>query len=117
MSRSNKVTLKMVKVKNPGDKSSLYDALLELAEVDNDFNGYNGEQYFWPGTQRGNFDSNAEWLANRLIKKYSKDETIVKNYIENWIGVDGYYADYKWDATYNNNKHVTAIALAFTEAY
>ena len=104
----------MVKVKNPGDRNSLYDALLELPEIDTDFNGDNGKEYSWPETQKSHFDSNAEWLADSLIKKYSKEVTIIDHYINEWIGKDGYYTDYEWDVIYDNNNHVTVIALAVT---
>ena len=55
------LTLKRFEIDSPED---IVGALIELAEIDADFNGENGEEYLWDRAKDAGYKTNAEYLAN-----------------------------------------------------
>lgn len=87
----------------------LLDALDNLARlVDNDFSGENGDEYLWEDTIESGFDCNADYVYNYIkvdieqgyYNKYSVDTVryanIVEDYLDMWMGHDGYYINYDY---------------------
>ena len=116
----------MISILNIVDIQSAADvvrALKALAEIDNDFNGTNGEEYLWNPAKRAGYKDNASFLADTVIevigKGVNKDsfEEYVTAYVNVWIGEDPYYKDYEVivkrvdDGTSLAGKYVISLAI------
>ena len=75
------------------DRNDLHDALMSLAEWDNDFNGFNGDEYLWEIAE--GYESNAEYLFDTLHKKYpTDDKQLIYEFLCGWLDDDSYYRDW-----------------------
>ena len=89
-------------------------ALLCLAEEDCDFSGENGPDYLWENVSKEGYDSNAEYLADTVLKDGSSYEDAIRDYIEGWLDSDGYYHTYEYKIIKDKQGKITHIALAYT---
>lgn len=103
------------------EKRHLLDALRELAEIDTNFNGENGEEYLWKEAKEYNesleegskerFYNNMEYLLFQL--RDLNDRELVEQYLAGWIERDHYWAAYEYEVVRNGDV-IDAIALAIT---
>lgn len=92
-------------------RQGLLDALKELANIDADFNGENGEEYLWDNARESGYESNADYLIND-IKDIKDDEELINEYIDRWIGGDSYYLQSDLSIMKDDDEKIVAIALA-----
>lgn len=103
-----KMQMKTVKVEN----NNINKALLELAELDDDFNGKNGEEYLWKPAKEQGYESNAKYLLTAAKKDCENDVEFIENFIHIWM-TDDYYIKYILDCKSDDNGNVGFIALSF----
>lgn len=108
------MTLSLEEVKKPGNRDSLAEALRNLADVDNDFNGNNGEDYLWDEAHDKGFTSNLDYSLNDAFKK-RKDISILISFLGLWLDEDSYYSDYDYEVLYDENGNIKTIALALED--
>lgn len=89
--------------------------ICELGNEDCDFNGENGSEYLWECAD--GFESNKEYTADYLIKKYKKQDNIenclvdiVSDFLYMWLGNDSYYDDYTFQITQTSIETVVSVA-------
>lgn len=104
------ITMSLVKV-NGKSREDLLNALRELAEIDADFNGENGIDYLWDNVDTSKYNSNLEYLLDKLKEKET-DKEIIEEFVSSWIDEDGYYKDHVLDVIYDDNKKAECVALA-----
>ena len=110
MSRELNLKLSMSEVE-AGNRQNLLNVLVGFGDCDLDFNGENGEDYHWEGTIDGGFESNADYLAD-YVKDIEDDVECINTFFKEWMGNDGYYADYSVDYLTDDKGRVTAISFA-----
>ena len=94
-------------------KEAVLNALCNLSNCDNDFNGENGKEYLWEKAQ--GYKSNRDYLLNR-VSVIDNIDTMIYKYFDEWIGSDSYYDSYEYEIITDNNDNITAIVLAYTIA-
>ena len=100
--------LKRFEIDSPED---IVGALIDLAEIDADFNGENGEEYLWDRAKNAGYETNAEYLANLVVSKDNDFESCVKTYVDEWIGKDFYYQEYEVETLKDKNNYIVALAV------
>ena len=95
-------------------KDAFYNALRELAIIDNDFNGKNGDEYLWDEAKESGYQSNLEFLINEVIKKETNktDEELVQLFIGQWIDNNDYYKSRSFHVYCDKDGIAEFIALA-----
>lgn len=74
-----------------GDNESLKNAMRNLAEFDNDFNGSNGPEY----VDFDGYDSNMEAIIDKVMGMNLPNEVaIIREYVSQWLDHDSYYEEY-----------------------
>jgi len=89
----------------------LFEALTKLGDIDDDFNGNNGENYLWDVAKK--FDTNLEYCINE-IKNMASQKSMVEKFVVMWLSEDHYYGHYEVLCAVNDKDEVTHISLAFT---
>ena len=79
-------------INNREDKEEILNALSSMY-TDEDFNGNNGEEYTWESALEEGFESNQEYLVNWLRKSELKEEKLIEEFVDEWLGNDGYYGE------------------------
>lgn len=92
-------------------REDLLNALKELAKIDLDFNGENGEDYLWSTAKESGYKSNMDYLIND-IKDIKEDKELIKEYIRRWIEEDTYYGQSEFSIIENKPGNIIAIALS-----
>ena len=99
---STNVNKKLV-IKNIQTPEDIIDVLVQLGDVDSDFNGGNGDEYLWPTAAKKGFESNAEYLADYVVfhsnansKKYGV-KAYTDRFIKEWLKRESYYASIEID--------------------
>ena len=99
---NNNLIMNVVEVKGL-ERKDLCNALLELAKIDDDFNGRNGIEHLWGSVNPEKYNSNAEYLID-VLKDKKTDKEIIEEFIRLWINYDNYYLKHKLNIMYENNK-------------
>ena len=100
--------LKKFEIDSPKD---IVNALVSLAEIDADFNGENGEEYLWEIAKTAGYETNADYLANTIVKSDHDFESCVRTYVDEWIGKDFYYKGYEMEILKDKNHYIVALAV------
>lgn len=96
-----------------GNRQSLLDVLRYISDSDCDFNGENGLGYLWDGIDPNVYDSNLDYLLDK-VSVITDDEECAKSFIRQWMEhYSGYYKGYEVKVFKNNKNQVTAIACSF----
>ncbi len=105
--------LVMAKIDQPGDRESLVSALSVFGEKDNDFNGENGSDYLWDCAK--GYESNRDYCLDYIknLPEATTDAECIKNYMDLWVGSDGYYKCPIYDVIYDVNGNAEFIALSY----
>lgn len=102
---SMNVNTKTVIFNTNGCADEIKKALVQLGGIDGDFSGENGDEYLWDAARIDGFETNAEFLAHKIVT----DRTIAKisakkgilayteSFAKKWLRRDSYYADIKID--------------------
>ena len=62
----------------------------KLAEIDDDFNGKNGDEYLWDISKEGGFSSNLEYAISEISKEH--DGIIqIKQFVDIWTSNNSQY--------------------------
>ena len=85
-------------IKKIKKQSDIIDLLVTLGECDADFNGDNGEEYLWEDAEKEGYNSNAVYLADKVVTAHFSNavnevETCVNEFIDQWTDHDTYYSD------------------------
>lgn len=84
----------------------------EISDFDLDFIVENGSDYNWDETNARDFESNLEYLLNK-IKEIKDDNEVVQVFIEEWMRRDSnYYNEYSYDTITDDDGNVLVISLA-----
>ena len=99
-----------------GNKESLLKALEQLSDFDLDFNGANGIEYAWNETIEAGFESNMEYLIDK-VKDIENDIECVITFVDEWMESDkDYYYDYELQYLADNDG-MYAISLSVVTGY
>lgn len=85
-------------------------ALVNISCNDADFNGENGEEYLWEEAQEKGFESNQEYLIDKVKTLNYQDAAAL--FLSCWLGADDYYIDYEYEIVENGD--MVSIAVAYT---
>ena len=115
MSREYNLYTNLVEVK-VNDRESLLLALENLSNFDCDFNGENGIDYAWEETRENGFESNLEYLLDK-VKDIKSDIECVVEFIGTWMKRDNYYHNYEVNYLTNENGMIYAISFSAITGY
>jgi hypothetical protein len=116
MSREYNLFANLVEVKK-GDREDLLSALASLSDFDCDFNGENGIEYAWEETVKKGFESNLEYLLDK-VKDIKDDTECINEFFNTWMENDrNYYHDYNVDYLTDENGKIYAIAFSVMAGY
>ena len=101
-------------------EGDIFAALKALSDIDNDFNGNNGEEYLSPEAKEAGCESNQEYLLNTLEQRkaegeFNEEYEIVDAFCEAWCGSDGYYEEYEVASHLSEEGKVLFIALSYIQ--
>ena len=90
-------------IKNIQTPEDIIDALIQLGDIDADFNGENGDDYLWPVAQKKGFESNAKYLADYVVfhsnansRQYGM-KAYTDRFVKEWLKRETYYASIQID--------------------
>lgn len=89
-------------------KEDVAKMLMDLSNLDWDFNGENGEEYLW--IEAEGFDNNAEYTLS-IAELEDTPSDMIRTFVEMWMSHDDYYLDYKIGIVIQDD------SLFFTLAY
>lgn len=116
MSREYDLCTNLVQV-NKGDREDLLRALSDISDFDCDFNGDNGIEYAWEETIENGFQSNLEYLLDK-VKDIESDIECVNKFINTWMENDSnYYHDYDVSYLADENRKIFAISFSAMTGY
>ena len=116
MSREYNLYSNLVEVKK-GDREDLLATLSNLSDFDCDFNGENGIDYAWEETVEKGFESNLEYLLDK-VKDIKDDAECVNEFFNYWMERDSnYYHDFKVDYLTDENGKIFAISFSIMTDY
>ena len=95
----------------PNDRNELLNALKQLSNIDQDFNGDNGPGYRWQQTTDKNFESNQQYILD-CVKDIPNECDCVREFLKLWMTQDNYYKHYKINIHLNQLGYIDAIAFA-----
>lgn len=101
--------LKTILIDKPG-RDAILIALSQLADLDSDFNGDNGEDCLWEVSKSNGYECNSDYLLDEVTKN-DDDELLVKEFIDRWIDKDSYYTNYCLDIVKDEDEMIKAISL------
>lgn len=88
-------------------KEEVAETLMCLANIDNDFNGENGDGYLWEDAE--GFESNAAYCLSIAEKEKTPTE-IIEKFISLWMDRDYYYRDYDLGILVKDDKLFMSLA-------
>ena len=95
-----------------GDRKELLAALANLSSFDCDFNGENGVEYAWEETKEKGFESNLEYLLDKVKGIYDDIECVIE-FFRFWMEKDKkYYKDYIVRCLTDENAKISVIAFS-----
>lgn len=116
MSREYNLYTSLVEVKK-NNRVDLLSALASIGDSDCDFNGENGIEYAWEETVKNGFESNLEYLLDK-VKDIKSDIECVNEFINTWMKNDSnYYHDYNVDYLTDENGMILAISFSAITGY
>ena len=90
-------------IKNIQAPEDIIDVLVQLGNVDADFNGENGDEYLWPIAAKKGFESNAAYLADYVVfhsnansKKYGV-KSYTDRFVKEWLKRESFYTSIEID--------------------
>ena len=111
MSRACNLNSNLLSVK-AGDREDLLNTLRNFGDCDCDFNGENGEGYNWDETKAGGFESNLDYLINK-VSTIEDDVECVNAFFDEWMSHDrNYYEDYSVKYIQDSENRIIAIGFA-----
>lgn len=84
--------------------------LTNLSQMDEDFNGNNGEEYLWEKAKKAGFKSNSEYALFEAGKQPDLAKRI-EEFVKIWMESDGFYEEYHLKIQRKGKK--LFISLAF----
>ena len=110
MSKEYNLYANLVKVEK-GNREDLLTALASLSDFDCDFNGENGIEYAWEETVANGFESNLEYLLDK-VKDIENDIECVETFVDYWMENDkNYYQDYVLEYLIEDNIFVISLSV------
>lgn len=99
------------------NREDLLKALASMSDFDCDFNGENGIDYTWEEALNKGFESNLEYLLDK-VKDIKNDVECVEAFVDEWMETDDdYYHDYKLNYLTDSNGNVFVISLSVVTGY
>ena len=93
------------------DKESIINALNEIASIDCDFNGENGEEYLWEEAKAKGYKSNMDYVSH-TVDGYTS-QAIVYKYLSMWLGRDNYYSSYDYQVLELSDSDTLIIVVSY----
>ena len=116
MSREYNLYTNLIEVKK-NNREDLLLALANIGDNDADFNGENGIEYAWEETIANGFESNLEYLLDK-VKDIKDDIECINTFIDTWMEKDrNYYHDYQVDYLTDKDGNVIVISFAVMVGY
>ena len=102
---NNKVWIAYSTINGTVKKTNLISIFTQLAEHDDDFNGTNGDEYLWNSAKENGFESNKDYLTDKILKDIKEDEEIslydvsklINRFLSEWTCYDNYYNSVDFD--------------------
>lgn len=91
------------------DKESIINALNEIASIDYDFNGENGEEYLWEEAK--GYESNMDYVS-KTVDGYTP-QALVYNYLNLWLGRDNCYSSYDYQVLEMSDSDTLIIVVSY----
>lgn len=79
----------------------IIDFLISFGEIDDDFNGYNGDEHLWECAKNAKCKTNAEYIAKKVVNDVNTIAAAAKYgmaaytaaFVKEWLSADSYYDD------------------------
>ena len=116
---SNKVWTAHTEFNGTIKKANLMSIFTQLAEQDDDFNGNNGDEYLWDSAEENGFESNEDYLTDRVLKNIEPNQELslqevgklIDEFLSEWTGNDNYYTGVDFDFVVANNVLFVAVSV------
>lgn len=100
-------------------RANLISIFTQLAEHDDDFNGNNGEEYLWDSAKENGFESNEDYLTDKVLKGIEPNQELaqqevgklIDKFLSDWTGRDNYYDGVDFDFVEKNNVLFVAVSV------
>lgn len=94
------VATKTIIFETSGSADEIAKALISLGEIDADFSGENGDKYLWANARRGKFETNADYVANKVVNSKAVLKKTAKKgitaytdaFVKEWLAREWYYS-------------------------
>lgn len=102
----------IIKIKDLNNREEVLNTLGEFY-TDEDFGGENGEDFTWEEAIDNGFESTQEYVIDQLEKNENlKGEELVLSFLREWLDNDGYYSDWKFKSTKNEDgSYVCSVTI------
>ena len=108
MLRTSQINLRVAEATKK-DKGSIINALNEIASIDYDFSGENGEEYLWEEAK--GYESNMDYVS-KTVDGYTP-QALVYNYLNLWLGRDNYYSSYDYQVLELSDSDTLIIVVSY----
>ena len=100
-------------------KFDMTNIFYELSDFDDDLNGNNGDEYLWDIAENNGFETNIDFLVNRVLDGIGSDEilsvvevhSLLEQFFDMWSTYDDIFCD-ECDFTFNVINNVLFVAVA-----
>ena len=92
------------------NKKNIISALSNFY-TDEDFCGNNGEEFTREIAIKNGFNSTQDYIIDELKKSKKQGIELIDEFLQEWLGNDGYYQTYDYTTTKINE--ITVISIAF----
>lgn len=86
---------------------------LQNLYTDEDFNGNNGEEYTWEQAIAEGFQSNQDYVINKLKNSDKTGIDLIESFFSEWLDSDYYYT--KWELNHIEHNDTVFISVVIIE--
>ena len=106
------LSLVKARVTTPGDRKSLKYALEEIASIDCDFNGENGDEYLSDEAKAKGYKTNFDYAFDTCAELNENDEKLVEEFFKEWLDFNCYWENYSYIIEKDADGDIAEIILA-----
>lgn len=111
-------TKRKLNIETVAVSGDLFGALKALSDIDNDFNGNNGDEYLSAEAKEAGYENNQEYLLNKVREEsrsgeYESVDDIVQAFCKAWLDGDSHYEEWEVVCHFTNHE-IDFIVLAYT---
>ena len=104
-------------IEDVNDVRMIVEALVSLAEFDEDFSGANGLDFVSDEAQAHGFDSDAAYCATAIVSKFANNwrnsciVDVVRDFLGSWLQHDTYYREYVFEPNWVGDSVIITLAV------